>query len=106
MATRRLSPRDEAAVRGVAAHDNAFVDAAFIDALPNLEIIANFGVGYDAVDARHAGDARRHGHQHARRADRGGGRHGDRPAAQHVREFPKAGKLAARRPLGGRAPIR
>ena len=30
------------------------INAAFIDALPNLEIIANFGVGYDAVDARHA----------------------------------------------------
>lgn len=30
------------------------INAAFIDALPKLEIIANFGVGYDAVDARHA----------------------------------------------------
>lgn len=30
------------------------IDAAFIDALPNLSIIANFGVGYDAVDAGHA----------------------------------------------------
>jgi lactate dehydrogenase-like 2-hydroxyacid dehydrogenase len=39
-------------VRGVAAM--TAIDAAFIDALPNLEIIANFGVGYDAVDARHA----------------------------------------------------
>ncbi len=33
------------------------IDAAFIDAFPNLEIIANFGVGYDAVDARHAGES-------------------------------------------------
>jgi lactate dehydrogenase-like 2-hydroxyacid dehydrogenase len=41
-----------AEVRGVAAM--TAVDAAFIDALPKLEIIANFGVGYDAVDARHA----------------------------------------------------
>lgn len=40
-------------VRGVAAM--TVVSAAFIDALPNLEIIANFGVGYDAVDAKHAG---------------------------------------------------
>ena len=39
-------------VRGVAAMTS--VDAAFIEALPNLEIIANFGVGYDAVDAKHA----------------------------------------------------
>src|SRR5690606_14569729 len=31
------------------------IDAAFIDALPHLEIIANFGVGYDSVDATHAG---------------------------------------------------
>ena len=31
------------------------IDAAFIDALPKLEIIANMGVGYDSVDARHAG---------------------------------------------------
>lgn len=38
--------------RGVAAMTT--LDAAFIDALPKLEIIANFGVGYDAVDARHA----------------------------------------------------
>src|SRR5262245_37163245 len=30
------------------------VDAAFIDALPRLQIIASFGVGYDHVDARHA----------------------------------------------------
>lgn len=39
-------------VRGLAAM--TVIDAAFIDALPNLEIIANFGVGYDAVDAKHA----------------------------------------------------
>ncbi len=39
-------------VRGLAVGTR--IDAAFIDALPNLEIIANFGVGYDAVDAAHA----------------------------------------------------
>lgn len=39
-------------VRGVAAMTG--IDAAFIDSLPRLEVIANFGVGYDAVDARHA----------------------------------------------------
>ncbi|SEB47119.1 Lactate dehydrogenase [Nitratireductor aquibiodomus] len=42
-----------ARVHGMAAM--TVVDAAFIDALPHLEIIANFGVGYDAVDAAHAG---------------------------------------------------
>lgn len=39
-------------VRGIASFGG--INAAMIDALPNLEIIANFGVGYDSVDARHA----------------------------------------------------
>ncbi|MDX8455130.1 2-hydroxyacid dehydrogenase [Mesorhizobium sp. VK9D] len=39
-------------VRGIACFGG--IDAAMIDALPNLEIIANFGVGYDSVDANHA----------------------------------------------------
>jgi lactate dehydrogenase-like 2-hydroxyacid dehydrogenase len=41
-----------ASIRGIAAM--APVDAALIDALPKLEIVANFGVGYDGVDAAHA----------------------------------------------------
>ena len=48
-----LSEEQRLRIRGIAAMTH--VDAAFIDALPNLEIIANFGVGYDAVDAGHAG---------------------------------------------------
>ena len=40
-------------VRGVAGM--TVINAAFIDALPKLEIIASMGVGYDGVDARHAG---------------------------------------------------
>lgn len=40
-------------IRGIAAMTR--IDAAFIDALPNLEIIASFGVGYDQVDAAYAG---------------------------------------------------
>ncbi|AIJ72460.1 MULTISPECIES: 2-hydroxyacid dehydrogenase [Brucella] len=40
-------------VKGIASMSK--VSADLIDALPNLEIIGNFGVGYDAVDARHAG---------------------------------------------------
>ena len=47
-----LAEDERARVRGVASMAGA--DAAFIDALPNLEIISNFGVGYDAVDAGHA----------------------------------------------------
>jgi len=39
-------------VKGVASMST--VNAGLIDALPNLEIIGNFGVGYDAVDAKHA----------------------------------------------------
>ncbi len=41
-------------IRGIAAGGHAAVDRALIDALPHLEIIANFGVGYDNVDAKHA----------------------------------------------------
>lgn len=39
-------------VKGIASMST--VNATLIDALPNLEIIGNFGVGYDAVDAKHA----------------------------------------------------
>jgi len=39
-------------VKGIASMST--VNAGLIDALPNLEIIGNFGVGYDAVDAKHA----------------------------------------------------
>jgi len=48
-----ITPEIAARVRGVAAFGG--VNAALIDALPNLEIIASFGVGYDSVDAAHAG---------------------------------------------------
>ncbi|CUA97325.1 2-hydroxyacid dehydrogenase [Pannonibacter indicus] len=44
----------EAIIRGIAV--SFFnVDQPFIDRFPNLEIISNFGVGYDKVDARHCG---------------------------------------------------
>jgi lactate dehydrogenase-like 2-hydroxyacid dehydrogenase len=39
-------------VRGIVAGSS--VDAALIDRLPSLEIIASFGVGYDKIDAIHA----------------------------------------------------
>lgn len=47
-----MDQQTRARVRGVAAMTS--ISADFIDALPNLEVIANFGVGYDAVDAGHA----------------------------------------------------
>lgn len=49
----RVTPEMAERVRGVAAMVTP-VTAALIDALPNLEIIGNYGVGYDSVDARHA----------------------------------------------------
>ncbi len=50
--TALLDPAWAGQVRGVASMST--VDAALIDALPALEIVGNFGVGYDAVDAKHA----------------------------------------------------
>ena len=41
-------------VRGLAHTGHANVDAALMDALPKLEIIANFGVGVDQIDLEHA----------------------------------------------------
>ena len=48
----RLSEDMLASIRGVACRTR--IDSHFIDALPKLEIIASYGVGYDAVDAAHA----------------------------------------------------
>ena len=48
-----LTEAERGRIRGIAAMTH--IDAAFIDALPRLEIIANFGVGYESVDAAHAG---------------------------------------------------
>lgn len=48
-----VTPEMAGKVRGLSAMVTP-VTAALIDALPNLEIIANYGVGYDSVDARHA----------------------------------------------------
>jgi hydroxypyruvate reductase len=43
---KELAPR----IRGLATTGGAGADAALIEALPKAEIIAHFGVGYDAVD--------------------------------------------------------
>jgi lactate dehydrogenase-like 2-hydroxyacid dehydrogenase len=47
-----LSDADREAVRGIAAM--TWIGAGLMDALPNLEIVANYGVGYDKIDAAHA----------------------------------------------------
>jgi lactate dehydrogenase-like 2-hydroxyacid dehydrogenase len=47
-----VTPEMAGTVRGIGVMGR--ITAEFIDALPKLEIIANFGVGYDAIDVRHA----------------------------------------------------
>lgn len=42
-------------IRGIATGGHAKVDGPFLQKLPNVEIVANFGVGYDTVDAAWAG---------------------------------------------------
>src|ERR1700688_2266686 len=44
-------------VRGaiIAGHGATKIDAAFMRKFPKLEMIANFGVGYDHIDAKWAG---------------------------------------------------
>ncbi len=44
-----------ARIRGVSAGGGSKVDAALYDSLPRLEIVSNFGVGYDSIDAVEAG---------------------------------------------------
>ena len=48
-----VTPDIAGAVRGIASM--TVISADLMRALPMLEIVANFGVGYDAVDAKHAG---------------------------------------------------
>jgi len=40
---------------GIATAGHKPIDASFMDRFPNLRIVSNFGVGYDSVDAAHAG---------------------------------------------------
>jgi lactate dehydrogenase-like 2-hydroxyacid dehydrogenase len=46
----RKADDDLSAVRGIARSAHASIDKAAMDRLPKLEIIANFGVGYDGID--------------------------------------------------------
>jgi len=47
-----LTEEERLSIRGVACRTR--IDRQFIDALPKLEIVASYGVGYDAVDAVYA----------------------------------------------------
>ena len=49
----KVTPELAGKVRGIAAFGG--ISGGFMDALPKLEIVASFGVGYDSVDAVHAG---------------------------------------------------
>ena len=42
-------------VKGLAPGSHAKIDGTLFDKLPNLQIVSNFGVGYDTIDAREAG---------------------------------------------------
>ncbi|WP_424511313.1 2-hydroxyacid dehydrogenase [Rhodovulum euryhalinum] len=53
----RLAPENRAALRAVAYKGHAPFGAAEMDRLPGLGLIANYGVGYDAIDV-HAARAR------------------------------------------------
>ncbi len=43
-------------IRAIATAGKRPVDGAFMERLPNLKLVANFGVGYDSVDAKWAGE--------------------------------------------------
>jgi lactate dehydrogenase-like 2-hydroxyacid dehydrogenase len=45
-----VRPEVAAKARGIARGGHFAIDRAFIESLPRLEIIANFGVGYDGID--------------------------------------------------------
>ena len=45
-----IPPEVAARARGIARGGHSAIDGALIDALPRLEIVANFGVGYDGID--------------------------------------------------------
>ncbi len=47
---------DLAAIRGAARNFHTPIDRAFLERLPNLEILANFGVGYDGIDLKAAAE--------------------------------------------------
>ena len=48
-----ITPEMAMRIRGIASM--TMIPAALMDKLQRLEIVANFGVGYDAIDAAHAG---------------------------------------------------
>ena len=51
----QITPEIAARVRGIASMTS--ISAGLMQKLPKLEIVANFGVGYDAINAAHAGSA-------------------------------------------------
>ena len=85
------------AIAAVAGHGP--VDGALMARFPKLEIVSSFGVGYDHIDAKWAGQ---HGvvvTNTPGRAQRGGRRHRARPVALHGAPAAAGRALSARRQL-------
>ncbi len=94
-------------IRAIASNGpQAPIDAAFMGRLPNLEIVASFGVGYDHIDAAMGGRARDRRHPYAGRARRRGRRPRD-GADDHDGAPPAAGRaLSSRRRMAEGRPSR
>ena len=102
--------KEVAEVDGLLALLTDRVDAALLDAAPQLRVVSNFAVGYDNIDVAAATQARRAGDQHPRcagrdnrrfhdGADAGGGAAGDRGRSVCAR--PAAGAPGGRRRCWG-----
>ena len=91
-------------VRAIAcAATSELLGDAFMRRFPKLQIISSFGVGYDHIDAKWAGA---HGIIVTNTPDvleRGGRRHGARPAAVHGARISPGRTLSARRQVGAEA---
>ena len=77
--SRRCSPRRARASAASCRAAARSTPTSLLDALPKLEIISVFGVGYDGVPVDYCQQARHQGHEHAGRADRRRRRRRGRP---------------------------
>ena len=68
-------------VAGLFLYGHPIIDGPFMDRLPNLKVISNFGVGIDHVDLAAAAAARHCGGEHPRSGRRSHRRHDHGPAA-------------------------
>ncbi len=101
-------PRIRAVATGVGATGNGKrrVTRELLARLPKVEIVANFGVGYDAVDVVAAAERGIDRHQYARRARRRRRRPHRRAAARHHPPIAAGRALSARRQVAAAVPSR